>query len=266
MTARWRPQLSNDDPIVRDSLLAPIVMMASNGIAIKTIVDVGSADGTFCLMVLDSFGPGLNLLNIDAQDTYEQSLQRIHALLGEPYRITALSDHDGVVRVRKPQHEYWLSTAFGGDHENPCTTLDAVWRGVKLPSPCFIKIDVEGGELSVLKGATETLKDCCGLLIECPVRDANGPQFLDIYAFLAARGFLLFDMVRRSYRGTDSTLYQFYAVFIAQQYDFRGKKPLRTSAQQTEVLETVTERRKALLADNAQLISSIKMKRAALSL
>lgn len=240
--------------------------MADNGVPIKTIVDVGSADGTFGLTVLDTLGPGLHLLNIDAQDTYEPSLKRIHALLGEPYKITALSDHEGTVKVGKPQHEYWLSTAFGGTHEIPCTTLDKVWREANLPAPCFIKIDVEGGELAVLKGANETLKNCAGLLIESPVRDAKGPQFFDIYNFLAARDFLLFDMVRQSHRGSDATLYQFYAVFIAKRFDFRGAKPLRSGAQQAEVLESVTQRRQALMAENTQLISSIKIKRAGLAL
>lgn len=257
--------MADGEEIIRDSLLAPIAIMAANGVPIKTLVDVGSADGTFGLTLLDSFGPGLSLLNIDAQETYRPSLQRISALLGEPFRITALSDHEGVVKVRKPQHEYWLSTAFGGDEEIPCTTLDTVWRDEKLTSPCFIKIDVEGGEMSVLKGATETLKDCCGLLIESPIRDSNGPQFLDIYSFLAERGFVLFDMVRRSYRGTDSTLYQFYSVFIAQKYDFRAGKALRSSEQQAEILDSVNERRKALLGENVQLISSIKLKRAGLT-
>ncbi|MBL8643136.1 MAG: FkbM family methyltransferase [Rhodospirillaceae bacterium] len=257
--------MTDTGSIGRDSLLAPIIIMAQNGVPIRTLIDVGSADGTFGLTVLDSIGPGLSMLNIDAQETYAPSLQRIHALLGEPYRITALSDHAGTVKVGRPQHEYWLSTAFGGDQEIPCTTLDAVWAEVKLAGPCFIKIDVEGGELSVLKGATETLKDCCGLLIESPVRDASGPQFLDIYAFLAQRGFVLFDMVRRSHRGSDATLYQFYSVFIASRFDFRGSKPLRSGVQQTEVLTAVTERRQALLAENTALISSIKLKRAGLT-
>lgn len=254
----------SDQPLARDTLLAPIAIMANNSVPMKTFIDVGAADGTFGLTVLDGIAPGLHLLNIDAQETYAPSLQKIYALLGEPYRITALSDHVGMVNVGNPQHEYWLSTAFGGDRQIPCTTLDQVWRETHLPGPCFIKIDVEGGELAVLKGADETLKDCCGLLIESPVRDANGPQFRDLYNFLSARDFLLFDIVRLSHRGSDATLYQFYSVFIAKRFDFRAAKPLRSSAQQAEVLTAVTERRQALLAENTALIAGLKLKRAGL--
>jgi hypothetical protein len=54
-------------------------------------------------------------------------------------------------------------------------------------------------------------------------------------------------------------------VFIAQRFDFRAKKDLRSATQQAEVLAAVTDHRKALLAENVQMISSIKMKRAVLA-
>ncbi len=260
-----------DNPtFARDTLVTPMILMIENGVPITTLIDIGAADGTFGLTVLDGINAGLQVLNIDAQATYESSLQRIDALLGAPYRITAIGDRDGEIRVRKPQHEYWLSTAThmgagqSGDDTIalPCRRLDSIVAETRVKGPLFIKLDVEGAELDVLRGAEETLKDTCGLLIECPVRNAGGPQFLDIYAHLGARGFSLFDMVRMSHRGSDATLYQFYAVFIAARYDFRGKNPLRSAAQQAEVTEAVTERRKTLMAENTALIASIKLKRA----
>lgn len=255
-----------NETIPRDTLLAPIAIMLNNGVPVQTFIDVGSADGTFGLTVLDALNPALHLLNIDAQETYTSSLLRIQAMLGEPFVITALSAHNGRVKVSRPQHEYWMTTAFGGEDDVACRTLDSVWAEAKLPGPCFIKIDVEGGELSVLNGAAATLQDCCGLLIESPARDASGPQFLDIYKLLADRDFLLFDLVRMSHRGSDATLYQFYSVFIAKRFDFRAGKPLRSSVQQDEVLRSVIERRESLKAENAAIISSIKLKRAGVSI
>ena len=252
----------------RDTLITPLILMINNGVPLSTFIDVGAADGTFGLTLLDAVNPSLHLLNIDAQQTYAGSLARIDAMLGEPYRITAVGAHDGVIRVSRPQHEYWLSTAAhmgaGEGIELPCRKLDSICAEVGVKGPCFIKLDVEGAEMGVLKGAEETLRDTCGLLIESPVRAAPGPQFLEIYEFLAARDFSLFDIVRMSHRGSDATLYQFYSVFIANRFDFRGKNPLRSKSQQADVLEAVSARRDQLRAENLELLASIKLKRAGL--
>jgi len=257
----------------RDTLITPLILMAQNGVPITTMVDVGAADGTFGLLVLDAINPTIHLVNIDAQETYAPSLRRIAAVLGGDYLISAMSDTDGAINVRKPGHEYWLSTArhMGAGTAGPdtialpCRRLDGFLRQTGVKGPVFIKLDVEGAELDVLKGAEETLKDTCGLLIESPVRSVGGPQFLDIYGFLAARGFSLFDIVRLSHRGSDATLYQFYSVFIADRFDFRARKPLRSAEQQADVVQAVTERRAALQDEATQLIASIKLKRAMLS-
>ena len=189
-------------------------------------------------------------------------------MLGEPYRITAVGEHGGVISVSRPQHEYWLSTAahMGAEGvELPCRKLDSICADVGVKGPSFIKLDVEGAEMGVLRGAEQTLRNTCGLLIESPVRAAPGPQFLELYQFLAARDFSLFDIVRMSHRGSDATLYQFYSVFIASRFDFRAGKPLRSKSRQAKVLAAVSERREQLRAELVPMISSIKFKRAGLS-
>ncbi len=254
----------------RDTLITPLIMLINNGVPITTFIDVGAADGSFALTILDAVNPNLHTLCIDAQETYAPSLARIESILGEPYRISAVGDHDGMIRVNRPEHEYWLSTAAHMNTpdrtlELPCRKLDGLRQESGLNGPYFIKLDVEGAEMGVLRGAEDTIRDASGLLIESPVRSAPGPQFLEIYEFLAARDFSLFDIVRLSHRGSDSTLYQFYSVFIANRFDFRGKAPLRSKTQQAEVLAAVTGRRDQLRAENVQLIASIKLKRAMLS-
>lgn len=44
-----------------------------------------------------------------------------------------------------------------GEIEVRLTTLDAWWAGAGRPRPSFVKVDVEGGELDVLRGARQML-------------------------------------------------------------------------------------------------------------
>jgi EAL domain len=75
------------DKFPRDTLVTPLIMMINNGVPVSTFIDVGAADGTFGLTVLDAVNPNLHLFNIDAQETYAPSLSRIETMLGEPDRI-----------------------------------------------------------------------------------------------------------------------------------------------------------------------------------
>lgn len=68
----------------------------------------------------------------------------------------------------------------------PLTTVDLTWAAVGKPSVSALKIDVEGGELAVLQGATELLaRDHPVILLE-----AWGAEQLDpIHALLTAAGY-----------------------------------------------------------------------------
>jgi FkbM family methyltransferase len=72
--------------------------------------------------------------------------------------------------------------------------LDDLVRGWPIPVPSAIKIDVDGAELAVVRGAAETLRDARvrTLSIEIEPESKDGPE---IEAFLAARGFVRRDIV-----------------------------------------------------------------------
>ena len=66
--------------------------------------------------------------------------------------------------------------------------LDDVRKWFNLPQPSLIKIDVDGSELSVIKGAAMTLEsgELQSVLVECNPSDATAVE-----AFLADRGLVL---------------------------------------------------------------------------
>ena len=97
----------------------------------------------------------------------------------------ALSDRAGTVYMEAPRGYSVLSTISDkGTVPVECKTLDA-WRAERgLAAIDLFKVDVEGHEMSLLRGATETLKVSRHLFIE--VKAEHLPEF---DAVTAAAGF-----------------------------------------------------------------------------
>jgi hypothetical protein len=75
--------------------------------------------------------------------------------------------------------------------------LDQAIRGVPLEQPLLLKIDVEGFELNVLRGATEVLRRTDLLIVETSVakRFEGAATFAAVVSFLASQDFALRDIV-----------------------------------------------------------------------
>ncbi len=63
------------------------------------------------------------------------------------------------------------------------TTLDYLVQKNNLPKPHLIKIDTQGSEIDILKGARETIEDCKLIYLECPIAKLNNND-LDINHYL----------------------------------------------------------------------------------
>jgi FkbM family methyltransferase len=70
-------------------------------------------------------------------------------------------------------------------------TVDAVSNLKRFPKPDFVKMDVQGAELDVLKGAVETLKDVKHVILELQVVEYNkgAPLKDEVIAYMDEQGF-----------------------------------------------------------------------------
>jgi len=70
-------------------------------------------------------------------------------------------------------------------------TVDAVSNLKRFPKPDLVKMDVQGAELDVLKGAVETLKDVKHVILELQVVEYNkgAPLRDEVIAYMAEQGF-----------------------------------------------------------------------------
>ena len=92
----------------------------------------------------------------------------------------------GRPHLHVPQHTLTVET----------WTLDALRQDGHLDRVDYMKIDVEGAELDVLKAGRTVLQDCVALKVECsflPQR-VNQPLIWDVVPFLAAEGFEVVDL------------------------------------------------------------------------
>ena len=75
--------------------------------------------------------------------------------------------------------------------EKVCKTLDTVVRERGFPKPDFIKIDVQGAEQDVIRGALETMKSVQHLIVEmqCVHYNEGAPLVGETLPFIESLGF-----------------------------------------------------------------------------
>jgi FkbM family methyltransferase len=100
--------------------------------------------------------------------------------------------------------------------EVPMLRLDEAMQQLNLPQPQVIKIDTQGNELSILKGATQTLAKVDVLLLECWLYRGYGPEtplLTEIANWLLPFNFRLWD-VTEPYRNPEGILASLDCVFV----------------------------------------------------
>ena len=244
----------------------PLRTLFNKGVRYSTVIDIGSADGHFCLNLLaNGLAPGALPLNIDPNPIYDASLRAIQEAVGGHYRICAVTDHVGEVELTLSAHPYWTSLRPPGDPYwqrinqlstektiVPATTLDALREELALKPPFLLKLDVQGAEASVLKGAARLLKDTHAVIVETDIDD-----FQSINAVMLKRGFILFDLTDFNHIA-DGTLAWFYPVYINKALDFARPKSLWHSEQNEAAISMQVERRNAILKWNADILARLR--------
>jgi hypothetical protein len=82
---------------------------------------------------------------------------------------------------------------------------------IPFDGPALLKIDVDGGELAVLRGSTNCLDTMAVLVVEATAESVFG-----IVQFAEAHGFRLFDIVELCYCGNQ--LHQCDLIFVAESF------------------------------------------------
>jgi FkbM family methyltransferase len=160
----------------------------------KVIYDIGACVQHWTRKAKEVW-PTANYYLLDAANSVEQFLKT------DQYAIAVLSHTDGklIDFYEDPNNpggnSYYKETtgAFNDSHKTKrmTMTLDNIVCENKWQLPDLIKIDVQGAELDVLKGAGQTIANCTDIILEAQHVDYNegAPKFEEVKEYLESIGF-----------------------------------------------------------------------------
>jgi FkbM family methyltransferase len=188
----WKARLRGERPEIR-ALLAAL----SEG---DVAVDVGANKGAYLYWMRSAVGPSGSVHAFEPQPGLARYLEAVRARMRWDnvfVRECALSDSPGIRVLHVPGwegspgaslEEAVAAASDGRDRECVADTLDRQLSGAGRVA--LIKVDVEGHELAVFRGAARTLADSKpALLFECEARHLTRHAPRDVFAFLEGLGY-----------------------------------------------------------------------------
>jgi FkbM family methyltransferase len=174
---------------------------------LKVIFDIGANVGTWTLLAKALF-PYSDVHAFEPLHVHHQAFYRntgrlsgvhLHKLaLGEAagiaaMRVTDLSDASSMLRLSQAGEQQWHIHEVAQERVQ-VERLDDCQRKAGLPFPSLLKLDVQGFELSVLRGSVCCLEHTSAVLAEVSFREFYQGQclFQDAVRFLAEREFTLY--------------------------------------------------------------------------
>lgn len=190
-----------------DLTIPRLKFLKSKGFDPKFIYDIGAFRATWTSSIKTIFDQSTFIL-FEANGENQEFLKKS----GHIFFIALLAEEDGKEKIF-----YSLPNGCTGDstfkeqthHYKDCkqtkrysyklSTLINKY-GLKLPN--FMKIDIQGSELDVLKGISiEHLKECEFIMLEVKVLEYNkgSPDMLEVLTFMKKLNYVLYDLLELHY-------------------------------------------------------------------
>jgi FkbM family methyltransferase len=195
----------------------------------KQIVDVGAFTGTWTEECLSVF-PDANYFLVDPLAENEPPLRELASRKPNVrYWMGALGSQPGTLEMNvHADQSSFLASEYGGQKRKiELKTLDQLVHENSIKQPDFIKADVQGYELEVLRGGSECLASAEMVLLEVSYRRAyqNCPLAHEVVAAMGGWGFRIFDICSYVQRPRDHALFQSDLLFVkegSKLFDFEG--------------------------------------------
>lgn len=190
---KWRLKIPDMEASLRN--------MKRLGFQPATVIDVGAYLGKWTRMCKRIF-PNAQVLMCEPQPGKAVVLrQTVAELSGVSYEAVLLGPEVGgpveFYVYESGSSVYTFRNAARSQRiQLPVTTLEAVTTGTPFAAPDLIKIDVQGGELDVLRGGTEVMRHAEAIILEVSIVDeyVGAPIFHEVQTYMADHGFRVYDI------------------------------------------------------------------------
>jgi FkbM family methyltransferase len=205
------------------------------GFSPSVIVDIGANAGEWSRTASSIF-PSAQILMFDGDPENEPNLHNTVREIGarSRYFLRLLGpERKDTVTFYRPETGTTGSsvlpelTSFG---KNAITlsmdTLDSLTAEASLRPPLLLKLDVQGFELEVLKGGSQTLALSEVVILEASLLPYNdgAPLFAEVVAFMDKQGFVVFDFCGQMRRESDYALFQTDVAFVRRESNLRAPR------------------------------------------
>jgi FkbM family methyltransferase len=186
----------------RNLLECTLLNLRDNGYQPDVIIDVGAFEGSWTKLARQVFHRP-SVLMIEAQPEKEATLRAASTDAKVTYRVALLgaAPSDGVrfYKMRTGSSVYAENTGVARQEVTmPMTTLNHVVRdaGLLNGGSTLLKLDVQGSEIEILRGAAEVLPQITAVIAEVSLVNYNlgAPQFAEITQFMREQGFVVYDI------------------------------------------------------------------------
>jgi FkbM family methyltransferase len=180
-------------------------------------VDIGAYEGFWTRDFLEVF-PSTKVLMLEAQSSKATKLQSVCSeFTNTQYHIALLSGEEGkeFSFIESETASHVTIDNSKAIKKIKSESLDLILERKMFSYPDFLKLDVQGFELEILKGGDKSLAHTEFCLLEVSLLDLDStPLILEVMNYMDTKGFQAYDICQFMRRPFDKALYQIDLLFI----------------------------------------------------